>query len=71
MVERSTTDGLCLPVVGGHEARSFDDLPVVSRELVAHLKLGDSIRFRPADVMTSLNAHSKPGRVQRVPAVEV
>jgi excisionase family DNA binding protein len=38
---------------------------------VPHLKLGDSIRFRPADVMTSLDANSKPGWMQRVPAVEV
>ena len=36
-----------------------------------HLTLGDSIRFRPADVMTQFDAHSKPGRVQQVSAVEV
>jgi len=30
---------------------------------VPHIKVGDSIRFRPADVKAWLDAHAKPGRV--------
>jgi excisionase family DNA binding protein len=38
---------------------------------VPHIKIGDCVRFDEAEVNAWLRQHAKPGRLQRVPAVEV
>jgi excisionase family DNA binding protein len=38
---------------------------------IPHLKVRDCVRFDPAEVEAWLKQHAKPGRVHRVPEVEV
>jgi excisionase family DNA binding protein len=44
---------------------------LVCQGRIPHLKLGEAVRFRPSDVRAWLEAQAKPGRLQRVPSVEV
>jgi excisionase family DNA binding protein len=38
---------------------------------IPHLKVRGCLRFRPSEVYVWLEQHSRPGRRERVPAVEV
>lgn len=38
---------------------------------IPHVKIGESVRFSPTAIQAWIAAQAKPGRVQRVPAVEV
>ena len=43
----------------------------VQQGYIPHVKVGGCVRFRPAEVKAWLDGHARPGRSQRVPAVEV
>jgi excisionase family DNA binding protein len=43
----------------------------VHEEYIPHIKVGGCVRFRPSEVQAWLQQHAKPGRLRRVPAIEV
>jgi excisionase family DNA binding protein len=43
----------------------------VHQGYIPHLKLGSCVRFRASEVNTWLERQARPGRLRRVPTVEV
>ena len=43
----------------------------VRQGFIPHLRVGGAIRFRPAEVLAWLDRHAHPGRLRRIPNIEL